>query len=259
MVDFADIALEYEKIKGTPEVTDALRIKKQKSRGLDADSEKKRQKYLPDKESHYKLQQKLSTMFDKSSRAGAKSSLGGLIMPNGQKMFSEFHDKFTGTGRYQPQTAPDKVIVPENAPRTDVKTPSVVLYERCMDCLERVDKDHCIPNMTILPPGDLMNDIARSKWNSVDIRPGSIICYLFCDKCPPKAAEVYKKISHDPFKSSFIVGVGPDGKPITMAQKESQEYLHAHSAKISDRVFEQIKYHRNFPDSDVFYGDAILN
>lgn len=259
MPDFSDIALEYEKIKETPEVIDTLREKKNTiNRGLTADSLNKRQDYLPDPQSHYRLQDKLSRMFDKSSRAGAKSTLGGLVMPNGRKMFAEFHDNYTGTGRIQPTKAPDKVLLPENGPQLDVKKPSVVLYERCVDCCERIDKDNCVPNMLFLPPGDLMSPAERSKWASVDIKPESVICYLFCVKCPTKVALEYKKIAHDPFKTKFIVWIGPDGKPVTAAEKESREFLTANSTRISNHVFEQIKHHRSLPDSDIFYGEAKL-
>lgn len=259
MPDFADIAIEYDKIKNTKTELDELRVHENMGGGkARADAEEQRQKYLPSPEVHQKKVDELSLMFDKSSRAGAKSS-SGLIMPNGQKMFSEFHDKYTGTGRFKPQTAPDKVPLPRDNPNIDFKKPSVVLYERCMDCLERVDQGNCTPNMIFLPPGDKMNEIARAKWQGVSIKPGSVLCYLFCEKCPKEAALGAKKIMHDPVKCNLIIGVGADGKPITLAHKETQEYLSARSSRISDQVFEAIKYHRDMPQSDIFYGDAIIN
>ena len=256
MPDFADLALEYEKIKKTPEVIDSLRVKENPN-GNPADALQKRQRMLPDAKAHYKLQEKYTTMFDKSSRAGAKSKVGGLILPSGRKIFSEFHDNFTGTGRFKPQKAPDKVQLPEKAIKVDTKGPSVVLYERCMDCLERVDRDHCVPNMTFLPNGENMNEIARSKWQSVQITPGAVLCYLFCDKCPTEAAKHVKQILHDPFKSQLIIGI-VDGKPMTMAEKESKEYMAARGQRIEDNVFQQVKYHRDLPDSDIFYNEAKL-
>lgn len=259
MPDFSDIALEYEKIKDEVQEIDKTRVSGNAA-GTAADSTEVRQRYLPSKEQHYKNEQRLSQMFDKSSRAGAKSSGSGLIMPNGQKMFSEFHDKYTGTGRFKPQTAPDKVSLPDSALNSniDFRKPSVVLYERCMDCLERVDRDDCVPNMTFLPPGDRMNPIERAKWAGVSIQPFSVICYLFCNKCPKEAAEGAKAITQDPIKNQIIIGMGSDGKPITLAHKETQEYLHKRSARISDQVFEAIKRGRENQETDIFYGDAII-
>src|ERR1700752_4621888 len=129
MPDFADVALEYEKIKNTKTEIDETRVHENLAKGQAADSLEKRQKYLPSPEQHQKNVDRFSQMFDKSSRAGAKSGSGGLIMPNGQKLFSEFHDKFTGTGRFKPQVKPDKVSIPESKlnPNIDFREPSVVL------------------------------------------------------------------------------------------------------------------------------------
>lgn len=258
MPDFSDIAVEYDKIKDTPDVLGQTRTSDlNKATGVAADDTQIRKEILPDEETHYRLQQKLSTMFDKSSRAGAKSSLNGLVLPNGRKMFSEFHDKFTGTGRFQPQVKPDKVLLPENGRQLDVKQPSVVLYERCMDCLERVSKDEVVPNVIFLPPGNMMNEIARAKWAMVQIRPGSVLCYLFCSKCPEDAKNRVKAILHDPFKSQIMLPA-PGGKMQSLAEIESHKYMAERGARISDNVFQQIKYNRDLPKSDVFYGDAII-
>jgi hypothetical protein len=259
MTDFAEIALEYDKIKNTPEVTDPLRTSQEyKTVGIAADILEKRQKYLPDAKSHYKLQDKLSRMFDKSSRAGAKSTLGGLVMPNGRKIFSEFHDNFTGTGRFQPEKAPDKVTFKDDAPKIDPYPHRVIFYERCMDCLERVNLDDFIPDMTFVPPADKLNPIAEAKWRSVDIKPGTVICYLFCTKCPTEKAKKLRAIKHDPVKSQLLIGIAPDGKPWTMADKESQAFLAEHAGRVSDNVFQQIKYHRDLKSNDIFWGNARL-
>jgi hypothetical protein len=258
--DFADIASEYEKIKDTPDVTATLRTNQEyKATGKAADLLEKRQKYLPDASTHYKLQDKLSKMFDKSSRAGAKSTLGGLVMPSGQKIFREFHDNYTGTGRFKPQKAPDKVAFKEDGPKIDPYPNRVILYERCMDCLERVDLNNFIPDMTFVPPGEHLNPIAAEKWRSVDIKPETLICYFFCMKCPTERAKKLRAIKHDPIKSKFIIGMGPDGKPMTMADKECQAFLAEHAGRISDNVHQQIKYHRNLKSNDIFWGNARID
>jgi len=259
MPNFSDIVEQYEKIKKSPEITDNLRVKEYKTKGLAADILQKRQKYLPDQKTHAKLQAKLSTMFDKSSRAGAKSTLNGLILPSGRKMFSEFHDNFTGTGRFERKKAPDTVPFNDNGPKIDPNPNRVILYERCADCLERVDMNNFIPGLTFIPPEDEANPIVTSKWRSVDLKPGTVICYLFCTKCPEEAAKALKKIKHDPFKSRFFIGLGPTGEQQTMADKEAQDYLRARSGRISDNVFSQIKYHRHIKGSDIFFGSARLD
>jgi hypothetical protein len=259
MPDFQDIIEQNEALKKTPGVTDLLRQKKNISKGLAADSLQKRQQYLPDKETHARLQDKLSTMFDKTSRAGAKSSLHGLIMPGGRKMFTEFHDTYTGTGRYTPQKTPDKVVFDDKAPKVDPYPNKVILYERCAECCERVDMNNFIPAMTFIPAGEHLNPIARAKWAVVDIKPGTLICYLFCMSCPADSAAKLKKIKHDAVKSQFIIGMGPDGKPWTAADKECQEFLHVRTDKINDNIFTIIKQHRELKSNDIFYGNARID
>lgn len=261
MPNFNDIVEQYDKIKDKPEVTDPLRVRPGIKRGLNADAEAKRQKFLPDAKAHYRLQDRLSRMFDKSSRAGAKTTLGGLVMPNGRKMFADFHDNYTGTGRFQKQVAPDKVLFPDNGPKIDPYPNKVILYERCMDCRERADRNNFIPAMTFVPTGEALNPMARSKWASVDIKPGTVLCYLFCVECPTKLAKEINRIKHDPIKSNLFVS-GPGGildKPISLAEKESQALVKQHGEYISDNVFQQIKYHRDLPETDVFYGNCKLN
>jgi hypothetical protein len=259
MTDFADIASEYERIKDKPEVMDELRsTEAMKKTGPSADNTKIRQEVLPDDETHYRLQEKYTRMFDKSTRAGAKSKLHGLILPGGRKNFSDFHDNFTGTGRFKPQKAPNKVQLSEKGPKVDTPSVSVALYERCMDCLERVSKDDAVPNIIYLPPGDMMNPIARSKWASVQLKPGMILGYLFCSKCLDTARLDVKRILHDPFKSAIQLPA-PGGKTQTLAEVEAHKYTADRGERISDNVFQQIKYHRDLPETDVFYGEAKLN
>jgi hypothetical protein len=260
MPNFSDIVEQYNQIKGTPEITDPLRTNQEyKVIGKSADIEEKRRKYLPNGQIHYRLQQKLSTMFDKSSRAGPQSTLGGLVMPNGRQIFKEFHDNYTGTGRFKPQTAPDKVTFKEDGPKIDPFPHRVILYERCMDCLERVDLNNFVPDMTFVPPGDKLNPITAAKWASVSIKPGTILCYMFCMKCPTEKARKLNAIKHDPIKSQLIAGLDPHGKPWTVADKESQAFLAEHGGRVSDNVFQQIKYHRDLKSNDIFYGNARLD
>ena len=109
MTNFQEIEEQFNQIKDTPEALDDLRTSDaHKTTGTAADDTKLRQEVLPDAETHYRLQEKYGAMFDKSSRAGAKSKLHGLILPGGRKNFSDFHDNFTGTGRYKPQKTPEK-------------------------------------------------------------------------------------------------------------------------------------------------------
>lgn len=260
MANFSDIVEEYNKIKDTPEVTDPLRTNQDyKVIGKSADLVEKRQQYLPTKEAHFKLEQKLSKMFDKSSRAGASSTLGGLVMPNGRQIFKEFHDNYTGTGRFQPQKAPDKVEFKDDGPKIDPYPHRVILYERCMDCCERVDLNNFVPDMTFVPSGDKLNPVAAAKWSSVSIKPGTVLCYMFCMKCPTDKAIKLRAIKHDPVKSQLLIGMAPDGKPWTMADKESQAFLAEHAGRISDNVFQQIKHHRDLKSNDIFYGNCRID
>jgi hypothetical protein len=255
VANFSEIEEQFNQIKDKPEVMDELRTTDaMKPTGRAADDTQLRQEVLPDDETHFRLQEKYSKMFDKSSRAGAKSTLNGLILPGGRKNFSDFHDNFTGTGRFTPQKTPSKVEFSDKAPKVDPYPDKVVLYERCPQCKERIDQQNFIPQMTFIPPADLLPPKERQKWESVQVKPCSVLCYLFCVKCPTESAAEVKKIRHDPFKSALIVKMGEDGKPITLADIQSREYMAKVSEEISEMVFAMIKNERNNPDSQAFYG-----
>lgn len=260
MTDFKEITEEWNKIKDTPEVIDENRVTKNTVGGTAADDTAKRQRFLPSEEEHAKNSDRLATMFDKSSRAGAKSTLNGLILPNGRKNFADFHDNYTGTGRMDKKPDRQMAIAPgggDAGKRVDTKTPSVVLYERCMDCMKPVSKDDCVPNMVFIPTGEKIAPQELAKWKAVGLKPGDIVCYLFCTKCPEATTLEFKKLKNDPITSLILVP-GPDSKPMTLADKQSQSYLHQRSRRISDQVIATIKLERNNKDSDCFYGEARL-
>jgi hypothetical protein len=259
MPDFADLALEYERIKDTPDAIGNTRTSDlNKNTGTAADSTGIRQDILPDEKTHYEKQIELTTMFDKSSRSGAKSKLHGLFLPNGRKMFKEFHDNYTGTGRYKPQVAPDKVQLPLRGRKLDTPQIAVCLYERCMICLSRVNRDECVPNIFFIPPMEAIHPMAFAKWQTVSLKPGMALGYLFCKKCHDEGLITTKAILHDPIKSKIMLPV-PGGKMESIAEVEARKYIADRGARISDNVFETIKKERNNPDTDVFYGDGILD
>lgn len=259
MTDFADIVLEYEKIKDTPDVLSDTRVKDNSEKGISADSGQAVQSFLPDAETEAKLQDKLSTLFDKTSRSGAQSNLHGLILPGGRKNFADFHDNYTGTGRYTPQKTPDKVDFKTDAPKVDPYPHRVILFQKCGDCCQPIDKENFVPNMLPIPPGQILTPQEREKWASVDIKPETLLCYFFCMECPKQVAENLSRIQKDPIKSQIFVGFSPDGKQITLAEKEAQEYLRDRSARISTNVFNEIKYHRDIKDNDVFFGNSRID
>lgn len=260
MPNFDEIKQEWEQIKDTPDAIGNTRtLENPLTNTQTADNLGNLQDALPDEEAHYQKQLHLTKLFDKTSRAGAKSKLNGMILANGRKMFAEFHDNYTGTGRFKPQVAPDKVDFKENAPKVDPYPHRVIMFDRCVDCREVVDLNNFHPDMTFIPPGDMLNPIAKAKWAAVDIKPGTLICYLFCMKCPSDAATAVQAIRHDPIKSKFIIGMGPDGKPMTLAQKEAHEYMSKRSAIISDNIFAEIKRHRDLKSNDIFFGNAKID
>jgi hypothetical protein len=256
MSDFDDIIEQYEQIKDTPDVLSKTTVKDNASKGVSADNLKSIQNYLPSPKSHIELQTKLTDLFDKTSRSGAQSKAPGMILPGGRKKFAHFHDNFTGTGRFTPQKTPDKVDFGDKAPKVEPYPHRVILFQRCADCNDPIDKENFVPNMLPILPGELLAPEERAKWASVDIKPETLLCYFFCINCPAAVAANLQTIRQDPIKSQMMVGIGPDGKPITVSDKEAQTYLAERSAKISKNVFEQIKYHRDIRDNSVFFGNA---
>ena len=255
MPDFNDIASEYERIKNKPEKMDEIRVTENKVGGTPADALKKRENLLPTPETHHKLQEKYAQMFDKSSRAGAKHSGGGLILPGGRKNFADFHDNFTGTGRIEKkQEAP---AIPEhNAPKVDTPQISVVLYKRCIDCGDTVNKDEFVYDMDFVPPQDRFQG-ELEKWKAVGLKPGMIVGSFFCLKCVEAFKKERTQILNDPFKNALQVN-GPDGLPTTLAALEAEALKHKHRQRTRENIIAMIKNERNDPTSDCFYGEARL-
>lgn len=256
MPDFNDIAVEYDRIKQEDEVLDQNRVKENKVKGKAADDLAKRQSVLPDERTHAKLEEKLSTMFDKSSRAGAKSNAPGLILPNGRKNFTDFHENYTGTGRIEKKQDNQGFVPQANAPKVDTPQASVVLYEQCVDCFERVEVGSVIPDMDFVPPRNRFVD-EIDKWAAVGLKPGMIVCSLFCTTCATKFATEHRRILNDPFKNSMMV-MGPDGRPTSLAAVEAEQLKHTHRQKTRENIIYLIKQERRNPLSQCFYGDAVI-
>jgi hypothetical protein len=248
----SDILEAREAQKKTKHFLDKLPTKKNKTRGLAADDKAKIARLLPSKKEEFKKAEKLSRLFDTTARAGAGGTRTGVpgIRPSGGKEASGFLETYTGVGRYKapPAAFTQNQSFTGSATSSETKRPSVVLYKKCMDCMQPVRRDDAIPNMTIIPASEHLHPIAREKWETVKIRPGSIICYLFCGDCVRAAVAVSK----DPSKQIRLIS---GGQETTLARYELQQ----RSQKISDQVFEAIKRERDNPESDVFYSDGVLD
>lgn len=197
--------------------------------------------------------------FDTASRSGAGGTKAGLVglRPNGSS--TAWLDQYTGTGRMKKE-APmfsENVDIKDDHIDHKARKPSVVLYEHCMDCLERVNRDSCVPVInTPIPSGTPADansgDALRvsvetiAKWAAVGVKPLDIICYLFCTKCAMTAMNEAKRLNASGL--TLIIG----GQSVTAGQR----YLQQRGTRISDQVFARIKLERQNPDSDCFYGDC---
>jgi hypothetical protein len=216
--------------------------------GLSAASSAVINRMLPSKEIEAKKADELSRVFNTTTRAGAGGTKAGLVglRPSGGKAASAFLENYTGLGRFKPQAAPYSEPLNIKETRNDnVKKPSVVLYKLCMDCMQPVSKDACVPNMTIIPPPQLCAPSETAKWQSVQLKTGDILCYLFCVSCVKDAQAQAKR----PEKQIRVVVQGQETTIAALEQKKRGE-------RISDQVFACVKNERNNPESDVFYGDA---
>lgn len=262
MPDFLDVALEYERIKDDPEKLDQIRSKEHRVKGKAADALDKRQKALPTPEVHAKLEETYEKMFDTTARAGAQSTLHGLILPNGRKNFSDFHDNYTGTGRMPKKETP-ALLPPDNAPKVDTRKDMAMLFERCPDCCERVDKNNCEPNFTIIPPFEKLPPQEAHRWQSLNLTPGIWVCWLYCRQCPRKAAEGLAKIKNDPALNMIAFAnadgtpkLHADGSPYTLADKQAGDFIRKRADRISDTVHKMFQKERDNPLSQAFYGSA---
>jgi hypothetical protein len=230
---------------------DKSAIVKNTAPGRSADSAAMLEHFLPSKEEEFKNAEKLTTVFDTSSRAGAGGTKAGVvgIRPNGGKAASEFLEMYTGIGRFKPQAVPftEKINICDKG-NDNARKPSVVFYKSCMDCMKPLNRDDCVPNMNIIPPLQIATQAEIEKWRSVGLKPGMVVCYCFCTPCIKEAVAIQK----DPYKQMpLIVG----GVETTLAKMEMQK----RASRISDQVIAEIKRERENPETDVFYGDAKLD
>ena len=240
-----------ESVKNSkPSFVDSLPDRKNTAPGTSADDmQKKIEEQLPAKAEEYKKRVELTKMFDTTSRAGAGGTKAGLvgIRPHGGKAASAFLENFTPQGRLRKPVEPftqkqefnDKEVI------RDVKKPSVVLYEECMDCLGRVDPNDIVPNVTPLPTEELMNPEARARWAAVGIHPEEVVCWVYCGNCVRESMSDFKRWSAIPVHTA-------QGET-TLGHIKLKERAH----KIQHNVFEVLKRERmRGNDSDVFYGDC---
>jgi len=253
---FAEIAEEYERIKEKPDAIDKQRVSENHIGGKSADDLAKRQQHLPSDEEHAKLADHYSNMFDKTKRSGPRSSLHGLVLPSGRENFKNFHDNYTGTGRIAKKDPVRPTEQRANAPKVDTHQNIAMLYERCVDCRQPVDKEECIPNMSIIPPFEAITPEEKAKWTVLNLKPGFWICYLFCTACFQKAAEEVRATRNDPVLNSVLIPNPAGGPPISLAEQAAVKVAKQRSARISENVHEMLLKERDNPDSKCFYGDA---
>ena len=249
MPDFADIASEYEKIKKTPDAIDFAPVKKNKAGGVSADHAHNIKQILPPMQEEMKKREQLTAMFNTTSRAGAGGTKVGVpgIRPSGGKAASQFLEDFVGTGRIKKEPKPfheNTVFAPTR--QADTKRPSVVLYEKCMDCLKPVNRDDAVPSMVVVPPPDRIAPQVKQRWDSLNLKVGDVVCYLFCGPCVRGAVDTMKD------RTLNSITLIQNGQETTMAQIKMRE----RSTRISDQVHQVLLNERNNPYSDVFYGDA---
>lgn len=228
---------------------DETRISKNKVGGDSADSQDSIAGMLPSKKEQFELAEKLTPMFQTTSRAGAGGTRANLVglRPNGGKEASAFLDKYTGTGRMEKKKAmfSENQAVTENK-RVDGPGPSVVIYDCCQDCLQPVRKDDCIPNMIVLPPPDKFNPIAFEKWRALDLKPGDILCYLFCGPCVRETMKECQRLNASGL--TYVI----NGYSVTAQER----YLKERAQRVSDNVQNRLKRERDNPNTDVFYNNA---
>jgi hypothetical protein len=248
--DLTEIAIETEKLKSQPDWLDNTPVIDNKALGESADVGLENKPI--DTVDGRKLE-RLADMFDTTTRAGAggtKSNLVGL-RPRGGKAAAEFLDDYTGVGRFKPEPKPYTENKPLEQTRTSemAKAPRVVLYKRCMDCMERVHMDDCVPNIMPIPAPMFLDAETMGKWNAVGVYSGHVVCYLFCGECMREALAIMQgKAPLPPHISPLITfdNKGQRQDPITRFVKERGQ-------RISEHVFAEIRNERNDPNSDCFY------
>lgn len=248
-MDLKTLKEELAELEKTPEAIELSRVARNTVRGESADSTAMIERMINPAD-EFKKAEDLTAMLDTSKRAGAGGTKAGLvgIRPNGGKAASQFLEDFTGTGRMKKQAAPfeEKMKFDGDKVKRDVKKPSVVLFKHCMDCMFEVRQDEAIPQMMPLPPGGIMNEIERAKWESVGIRPGEILCWLYCVPCMKAAMKEAQRLN------SIGLTLIQNGQPVTAGQR----FLNERGKRISENVITYIRRERNDPHSEVFYGEC---
>lgn len=249
-MDLRELLEEHEELKKTPDVLADAPIRENTVGGRSADAQKNIEKWLPDPEKEYKTAEELTLMFDTSRRAGAGGTRSNVvgIRPHGGRAASAFLEQYTETGKFKKQAEPfeEKQKFEGSKKGKDVKGPSVVLYKLCMDCMQPVNRDECVPQMLPLPPGNLMNEIEKQRWYNVGIHPGDILCWLYCLKCMKSAMKEAQRLN-----STGLMLV-QNGQPVTAGQR----YMNERGQRISQQVYEHIRAERQNPETDIFYGEA---
>jgi hypothetical protein len=246
-----DIIAESARLKNEKHFVNKLPIRRNIAPGRSASDLKSIERILPSKKEEAKKTNELATMLNTATRAGAGGTRVGLpgIRPHGGKAASAFLENFTGVGRFKPQPAPFTEPLQIKEKRNEnARSPAVVLYKLCMDCMQPVSRDDCIPNMTIVPPPEMCAPAVTEKWKSVGLRAHDILCYIFHTSCVQEA----QKQSKEPSKQLRVISFGQETTLAALEMKQRGE-------RIADQVYALIKAERNNPDSDIFYGRAKEN
>lgn len=246
-MDLDEILTANEEYKKTQAEIDKTPIKQNKVGGVSADNTDKLQGMLPGAEQQFKLAENLASMINTASRAGAGGTRVGVpgIRPNGGKAAASFLDDFATPGKMKKQAgAYEEKVQFKESKRLDVKKPSVVIHNKCMDCMGPLNLDEVVPSMVIIPPPMALNPITRAKWQGVGLQSGDIVCYCFCLQCATKAMLEAEKLN----KSGVVLI--ENGQQVTLGQK----FLKANGERISDNVFQFIQHERDNPDSEIFYS-----
>lgn len=230
-----EIIEQVEEQKKDPHFLDQLPTKEnpRKDKELSADDPRVINRKLPGKETDYKIRQYYKDVLNKPLVHGPQN-----------KKRAQFIDNFVyGEKPKKPQPAFSQTeTFPGLDPKTPVRKPRVVIYDKCMDCLQRVNKDDAVPNMVFIPKPPHLNPITQARWAAVRVRPGDIVCYLFHGSCVRGALAQVKLLGRG------IITM-ENGRPVTAGERYAQE----RGLRIQNNVFEYLTSECLKPDSDVYY------
>lgn len=143
---------------------------------------------LPSAEAEAKKAGFLRDMFDTTTRAGAGGTKAGLpgLRPSGGEAVKDFHENYTGTGRYKAPDRPfSKGLVDPVRPRMFEKLPEVRIYipqNICFACM-RTDR----PVGTKDKPSGMIDGYPYfNDRPDLGVKAGEFVVSTICQECIEK-------------------------------------------------------------------------